>query len=101
VIVVTSDKVDAHTPGPWTYNTDFGEIQAESGIKTVAVISVHSGRESIGDSELESNARLIAAAPTMKALLEKLLDTALPATVLRVPPYIVEAMKDVLRQIDS
>jgi len=51
--------------------------------------------------EMEANARLIAAAPKILNLLERLLDTALPSSTLRVPNYLVEAIKDVLREVSG
>jgi hypothetical protein len=50
-------------------------------------------------NEMEANARLMAAAPRMLDLLERLLDTALPSSSLRVPAYLVEAIKDVLQTV--
>ena len=34
----------------------------------------------------------------LQSFLERLLDTALPASTLRVPPYLVEAIKEALRR---
>jgi len=46
-----------------------------------------------------ANERLIIAAPQMLTVLERLLDSALPSSILRIPPYLVEAIKDVLREV--
>jgi hypothetical protein len=50
--------MSAHTPGPWFFNPDFNEVQAEADGQPVAVLSPREG-------ESEANARLIAAAPDL------------------------------------
>jgi len=103
--------VSLHTPSPWVYVSDFAEVQGAEGTRLVAWTAWmapntsnrfdNTGLEVPEWDEMEANARLIAAAPKILNLLERLLDTALPSSTLRVPNYLVEAIKDVLREVSG
>lgn len=70
---MTETKQTAHTPGPWIAN---GHAVEQDKPKDVYVIcSIHGGRfeDDRTESELDSNARLIAAAPDLLAATEAML----------------------------
>jgi len=55
--------------------------------------------EDMGDIEvlIEMVERRRAEVARLRAVLEKILDTALPSSTFRMPPYLVEAIKEALR----
>lgn len=60
-----------HTPGPWTVAIEYGQHAVVAGDKVIAF----TGRMgAMDDAESEANARLIASAPTLLKLLERVLD---------------------------
>jgi hypothetical protein len=63
-----------HTPGPWRYSDHMISSQTAEHGATIATLN-HTSR-AIPDAEVEANGRLLAAAPEMKELLERLIHPA-------------------------
>lgn len=62
------------TPGPWRYNPDFDEIQADNGLGVPILAKIERGSEDRPESpEANANALVMAAAPELLACLEALM----------------------------
>lgn len=85
------DPVSAHTPGPWRRKlsaNDYGMIAATDGSRMSGYRSVASVHGQDDEAEMEANARLIAAAPTMYEFIQRIergdpFGIASPATAAR------------------
>jgi hypothetical protein len=68
------DELMKNTPGPWRYNPDFDEIQADNGLGIPILAKIERGGDDRPDGEEATrNALLMAAAPELLACLEALL----------------------------
>jgi hypothetical protein len=56
----------AHTPGPWRFDPELNEIQANGGQVTIARLEYDSASDAgLVGQEIEANGRLLAAAPVL------------------------------------
>jgi len=65
-----------HTPPPWTVDSTHVHTSINSGDRHIAMVNYHPGL--IDGDEHIANARLIAKAPEMYALLEECIDVLIP-----------------------
>lgn len=77
---VTPEEIRCHTPGPWAAERSFAGIRVTAGNeRSITLVPLSLSAEPIGDfnpknfnAEQEYNGRLIAAAPDLLALAQKL-----------------------------
>lgn len=101
--MVKSMKKAAYTPGPWTY--DYAPISsgdtAEFMITTLDLALVAhvwpDAKKDITGGTVEANARLIAAAPVMHAMLCDLLDRVENMTALQLDTWLQDARRVVAK----
>jgi hypothetical protein len=84
--------VTKHTPGPWTvvYGPDWVAVKARDGI---CVADASADDEEIRESEIEANARLIAAAPDMLRALGAVAIALRAQLHANAPVYVSDALR--------